>query len=93
MVTLEAHHVAQADLAIGLHVKRHAVIEILAGNVIPVFVHAVADFVEHGPHAEVADAGGTEVDGSIGGAEVEILVLAFEIALAAGKADDVMLIR
>ena len=92
VVALEGHHVAEADLVLGLDIQGHAVGEVLSSDVVQILVHAVAYLVEHGPHAEVAHACGAEVDGGIGGAEVEVLVLAGEVAFAAGEVDDVMFV-
>ena len=92
MVTLEGHHVAEADLAVGLDIQWHAVGEVLAGDIVPVFVHAVTYLVEHGPHAEVADTRGAKIHGSVGGTEVEVLVLAAKVALPTGEVDDVVLV-
>ena len=90
MVALEGHHVAEADFVLRLDIQRHAVGEVLAHDVVPIFVHAVADLVEHSPHAQVADAGRAEVYGGVGGAEVEVFVLAAEVAVATGHVDDVV---
>ena len=92
MVALETHHVAEGDLPVGLDIQRHTMAQVLARDIIPVFVHAFADLVEHGPHAQVTDTGCAEIDGGIGGGEVELVVLAVEIALATCEVDDVVFV-
>ena len=66
MVALKTHHVAEADFAVRLDIQRHTVGEVLADDVVPILVHAVADLVEHGPNAEVTHAGRVEIDGGVG---------------------------
>ena len=93
MVALEGHHVAQGDFAVGLDIQRHTVGQVLAGDVVPIFVHTVANLVEHRPNAQVAHAGRTEVDGGVGCREIKVFVLAAEVALATGKVDDIVLVN
>ena len=92
MVALETHHVAETDFLLGLDVQGHTMGKVLAGDIVPIVLHAITHLVEHGPHAEVTNTGGTEIHRGVCGREVEVLVPSREIALSTGKVDDIMLV-
>ena len=66
--------------------------EVFPDDIVPILVHALAHLIEHGPYTEVAHAGCAEIDRGVCCAEVEVLILAAEIAFAAGEVDDVVLV-
>ena len=94
MVSHRVGHILHGDLPGRFNEQRHPVAEILAGDVVvvgrgrlgdglPVQLVgelSVAENVEGTPCPCVAAPYGTEIGGAVGGAEVEVLILAVEVA-------------
>lgn len=88
MIAHSPLHVAHIDHRVGLNPQGHrlALAVHYPGEIL---VHALGVLVEERPHASVTSAQCAEVGYGVGLGEVEVLVLAVEIALTAGKVDDI----